>query len=65
MRESRVGASTYMRDLEVMAPEMEKQKELLAEFARNNADLELEYKVRDTALRPRECAVDRTFSRYR
>jgi hypothetical protein len=41
-----VGASTYMRDLELMAPEMEKQKELLAEFARNNADLELEYKVR-------------------
>jgi hypothetical protein len=35
-----------MRDLELMAPEMEKQKELLAEFARNNADLELEYKVR-------------------
>ena len=33
-----------------MAPEMEKQKELLAEFARNNADLELEYKVREIAI---------------
>ena len=33
------------RDIAVMGPEIEKQKELLAEFARNNTDLELEYKV--------------------
>ena len=34
-----------LRDIAIMGPEIEKQKELLAEFARNNADLELEYKV--------------------
>ena len=33
------------REIAVMGPEIEKQKELLAEFARNNTDLELEYKV--------------------
>ena len=33
------------RDIAVMGPEIKKQKELLEEFARNHANLELEYKV--------------------
>ena len=45
VREERVTATGYMRDLALMAPEIEKQKELLAEFARNNVDLEIEYKA--------------------
>ena len=45
VRDERVTATGYMRDLALMAPEIEKQKELLAEFARNNVDLEIEYKA--------------------
>ena len=47
MREEREGAMTAIRDITILTPEIEKQKELLAEFARNNADLEQEYKVRN------------------
>ena len=46
MRDERVSATGHLRDVSLIRPEIETQKELLAEFARNNAELELEYKVR-------------------
>lgn len=45
VREERNNTEKTLRDLASLAPEIQQQKDLLTEFAKNNSDLEQEYKV--------------------